>query len=349
MRTTVRLCAATSATAAMCLAGTPATAAAPLRPVPSYRTVILGTLGGTSSVPAAVNDHGAVVGWASTATGALHPFLWWRGRMTDLGTLDDLDGGRGIAADINRHGTVVGQSDRGGVSRAVRWQHGRIRDLGTLGGPSSFATAINDHGVIVGASTTRDGALHAFIWRDGRMTDLGVPGAGDNFAEDVNDRDQVVGFAMPTDMPNLPYRWQRGRVTVLPASPFGGQARAINDAGTIVGWVSGADMNRAARWRHGRISLLSNLPGGNAAMARDVNDRGVILGVGNVRPQSLDDHAFLWRRGALQDLSAAGIPPSVEALNNRNEIIGTLPSPGADGAVAALFLPTGRSVAHGGR
>jgi probable HAF family extracellular repeat protein len=308
--------------------------------MPSYRTIILGTLGGTSSVPTAVNDYGAVVGWANTATGALHPFMWWHGRMTDLGTLDDLDGGWGIAADINRHGTVVGQSDRGGVSRAVRWQHGRIRDLGTLGGPSSFATAINDHGVIVGASTTRDGVLHAFIWRDGRMTDLGVPGGGDAFAEDINNRDQVVGFATPTGMPNFPFRWQRGRVTILPASRYGGQARAINDAGTVVGSVSGADNNQAARWSHGRISLLETLPGGDAAMAWDVNERGVILAVGNVRPQSLDDHAFLWRRGVLLDLSTAGVPASVAALNDRNEIIGPVPAHGGDGAVAALFVPT---------
>jgi probable HAF family extracellular repeat protein len=279
------------------------------------------------------------VGWANTTSGGLHPFLWRHGRMTDLGTLDDVDGGWGIAADINRHGTVVGQSRRDGVSRAVRWQHGEITDLGTLGGPSSFATAINDHGVIVGGSTTTGGVLHAFVWRDGRMTDLGVPGGGDAFAEDVNNRGQVVGFAMPAGTPAFAYRWQRGAVTVLPTSPYGGQARAINDSGMIVGWVAGDESNHAVRWWHGVRGALGTLPGGDASMARDVNDRGVVLGVGNVRPQGLDDHAFLWRRGVLTDLSAAGVPESAVALNNRGEIIGTVPAPGGDGRVAALFVP----------
>jgi probable HAF family extracellular repeat protein len=201
MRTAVRACLAAAVAAGVTLAGTPAATAVPAGCALSYRTVVLGTLGGSSSVPTGINDRGAVVGWANTASGGLHPFLWWHGRMTDLGTLDRIDGGWGIAEDVNRYGTVVGQSRLGDVSHAVRWQNGKITDLGTLGGSSSSATAINDHGVIVGNSTTHDGVLHAFVWHDGRMIDLGVPGAGDAIAEDVNNRGQVVGFAMPADRP----------------------------------------------------------------------------------------------------------------------------------------------------
>jgi hypothetical protein len=73
----------------------------------------------------------------------------------------------------------------------------------------------------------------------------------------------------------------------------------------------------------------------------DVNDRGVVLGTGNVRPQHLDEHAFLWRRGVFSDLSAAGVPDSVVALNNRCEIIGTVPAADGEGAVAVLFVPAG--------
>lgn len=59
----------------MTLAGVPASATPPIT-APSYRTVTLGTLGGASSVPVGLNDHGAVVGWSRTDGGALHPFLW---------------------------------------------------------------------------------------------------------------------------------------------------------------------------------------------------------------------------------------------------------------------------------
>ena len=344
MRTATYLSAMAAAAAGMTLVAVPASAA-PQVAVLSYRTVTLGTLGGASSVPLGINDRGAVVGWSRAAGGALHPFLWRHGRMTDLGTLDQADGGWGIAADVNRYGTVVGQSQRAGQTRAVRWQHGKITDLGTLGGLSSFATAINDHGAIVGSSTTTDGSLHAFIWRDGWMTDLGVPGGGDAFAEDVNNRGQVVGFAMPTDTPAIVYLWQRGKVTVLPATRYGGQARAINDSGVIAGFVSGPESLLAVRWWHGRSVPLGTLPGGDANAARDINDRGVILGAGNMQPQHLDEHAFLWRRGILRDLSTVGVPEGVSALNNRDELIGTVPTPGGDGQVAALFVP---SDVHGG-
>lgn len=304
----------------------------------SYRTVRLGTLGGSASVPLALNDRGAVVGWSNTAGGALHPFLWQNGRMTDLGTLDRVDGGWGMATDVNRYGDVVGQSDRDGVRHAVRWQRGKITDLGTLGGTSAFATAVNDRGAIVGGRTMPDGVLRAFIWRDGRVTDVGVPGGGDVVVTDVNNHDQVVGFAMPTDRPAFAFLWQRGKVTVLPTSRYGGQARALNDRGMAVGKVFGAEGGLAVRWWRGGSALLGTLPGGDASGARDINDRGMILGAGNVGSHSLDDHVFLWHRGILRDLHPAGVPQSAAALNNSGEIIGSVPGP--DGAgIAALFVP----------
>jgi probable HAF family extracellular repeat protein len=339
MRTVVQTWLVAAATVGVTIAGAPSAASASAGCASSYRTVVLGTLGGSSSVPTGLNDRGEVVGWASTANGEVHPFRWRHGRMTDLGTLDRTGGGWAIAEDVNRHGTVVGQSRLGEVSHAVRWQYGRITDLGTLGGSYSSATAINDHGVIAGNSTTPDGVLHAFVWSDGRMTDLGVPGGGDVVAEDVNDSGQVVGFAMPTDRPAFGFLWQRGRVTVLPGPRYGGHARAINDAGLIAGTVSQAESSLAAAWRDGTYRLLGTLPGGDASGARDVNDRGVILGAGNVQPQHLDEHAFLWRRGTLSDLSLAGVPQSVVALNNRCELIGTVPNADGDGSVAALFVP----------
>ncbi|PRY32368.1 hypothetical protein [Pseudosporangium ferrugineum] len=327
-----------TAVAAVTIAGTPAVAGAP---VTYHRTVTLGTLGGASSAPQGLNDERAVVGWAETGDGRTHPFLWRDGRMTDLGTLDDGDGGWGIAAAVNRWGTVAGQSRGPAGTRAVRWQNGGITDLGTLGGDYSFATAINDSGTIAGASTTPDGSLHAFVWRRGTMTDLGVPGAREAFAEDIDNRGRIVGWRAAGDGTAAAYLWERGTVTFLPALGQGGRARAINERGDVAGAVLAGGSSRAARWRGTHLELLGNLPGGNAAGALAVNDDGVILGVGNVAPGSAEDHAFLWRHGTLVDLSTSGVPNSAVGLDDRLEIIGTVPNAAGDGPLAALFVPAG--------
>jgi probable HAF family extracellular repeat protein len=172
------------------------------------------------------------------------------------------------------------------------------------------------------------------------MTDLGVPGTGEVFAEDINNRGQVVGWRAPgDDGPSAAYLWQGGTVTFLPGAQYGSQARSINESGQIVGAVFLAESSQAARWVRERLDLIGNLPGGNAGGATAVNDLGLILGGGNVSPDSPDDHAFLWRHGVFVDLSPAGVPNSAVDLNNWAAIIATVPNATGDGPLAALFVP----------
>jgi len=68
-------------------------------------------------------------------------------------------------------------------------------DLGTVGGTSSEAVAINEAGQIVGDSTTAAGETHAFSWTAaGGMVDLGTPGGASSHAVAVNEDGQVVGY-----------------------------------------------------------------------------------------------------------------------------------------------------------
>src|SRR4051794_30777895 len=59
-------------------------------------------------------------------------------------------------------------------------------DLGTLGGTSSSAGAMNSSGQVVGQSSTAAGYNHAFLWQNGTMTDLETLGGLRSGAADIN-------------------------------------------------------------------------------------------------------------------------------------------------------------------
>ena len=105
-----------------------------------------------------------------------------------------------------------------GAMRAVSIAPEGVTDLGTLGGAASSARGINDDGVIVGGSLTRDDlAHHGFIWRDGTMVDLNVLLTDGRWevihALGINDRGEVVAVAH-----------QDGRDHLVLLKPDGGRA-----------------------------------------------------------------------------------------------------------------------------
>ena len=170
-------------------------------------TITLGTLGGDRSVGQGVNSLGHVVGYAETATGANHAFLYTGGA-----------GGAGGA--------------------------GALQDLGTLGGTVSQANAINDHGGIAGQSAVNSqGATRAFRYQDGNMIDLGTLGDGSSFANDINNAGDVVGYVQANSGPSPFVAFISGSDgitdlnTLIPADSGWSLwfAAAINDNGQIVG------------------------------------------------------------------------------------------------------------------
>jgi len=207
----------------------------------------LGTLGGPDAMASWINDQGEVVGQSftsstvnpSTGYPTMDPFLWYRGRMIDLGTLG---GTSGIANWLTETGVIVGTSNLAGdqTHHAFITVGGRMRDLGTLGGPNSEAFFANDFGIVVGrADFSATGPYHhAFLWRDGQMSDLGtIDGDSNTTAYGVNDRDQVVGDSSG----DHGWLWQDGSMRdlntlVAPGSGLSVVAAAsINNAGVIYG------------------------------------------------------------------------------------------------------------------
>src|SRR2546422_953557 len=148
----------------------------------------LGTLGGSRGTAHGISDTGLVVGESEDASHVMHAFLWQAGVMTDLGP--------GVAFAVNGHGQAVGcgfPTSPSPPCHAVLWADGGVRDLGSLGGRSTTAFAINDAGQVVGISISADDQIHGFLWQDGVMTALPTPDGGSGAASDINDAGQAVG------------------------------------------------------------------------------------------------------------------------------------------------------------
>jgi probable HAF family extracellular repeat protein len=188
-------------------------------------------------------------------------------------------------------------------------------DLGTLGGQSSYATAMNNRGEVVGSSQVADGTFHGFHWRRGVMTDL-----GDLRPYDINDRGQIVGTV---DVAGgwRAVRWSRGRSIDL--GTLGGAwatPTAVNDRGQVVG--CSAVPNGPARpflWTNGR---MRELPLDSVA---GINRRGQVAGGLLV---GAGFHAAVWHRGTVVDLGALAFDRSnAYGINDRGWVIGWAYSP----------------------
>jgi probable HAF family extracellular repeat protein len=123
------------------------------------------------------------------------------------------------------------------VRPACAGQRYAIEDLGTLGGSTSVATAINAAGQVAGFSTVAGGHRHAFRWAQGVLQDLGTLGGSDSQATALNDAGQVVGFSTTAgDRVRRAFLWSEGVLKLLPT--LGGSesyATAINSAGQVAG------------------------------------------------------------------------------------------------------------------
>ena len=221
----------------------------------------LGTLGGPDATASLVNEDGQAAGLSyvnstpNSVTGfpTLHPFLWHKGKMKDLGTLGGF-GSPGTqnspptvgVSGLNNRGQVIGVSPLAGdqIAHPFLWDEGNLIDLTVQsGGLIATADAINDAGQIVGNANFPTGASDAYLWQDGVFTDLGTL-AGDCFSRAfaINSRGQVVGqsFSCITNIVRS-FLWENGSMIDLNAlippgsNLFLDNTLVINDHGEIGG------------------------------------------------------------------------------------------------------------------
>jgi probable HAF family extracellular repeat protein len=266
---------------------------------------------------------------AAGDTQTVRAALFAHGQVTDLGTLGGSFSG---AYDANNHGQVVGvaenaiadpfHGDQGifnslpgtNQDRAFLWQHGVMRDLGTLGGDDAAAVYINARGQVAGASftttvanpTTGKPTQHPFLWNDGHLIDLGSLGGTSGYSAALNNQGQVVGgMNLAGDQTQHAFLWKDGQLIDL--GTLGGvssHANWENAAGDVVG---NADLPTAAThgaflWKNGTLRDLGRLPGDVCSTATGINTHDQVVG-GSQSTCGDGGHGFLWDNGWLVNLN----------------------------------------------
>ena len=124
----------------------------------------------------------------------------------------------GTAHGINRLGQVTGYIRTVSLeSHAFLWEGGAFKDIGTLGGDSAVAFAINAAGQGVGGSRVPGNAeVHAFLWQNGVMRDLGTLGAAPSYATGINSLGQIVGSSETGFGSTRAFLWEGGTMRGLP-------------------------------------------------------------------------------------------------------------------------------------
>jgi len=216
-----------------------------------------------------------------------------------------------------------------------------LTDLGTLGGSTSTASAINANGEIVGLSLTANGESHSFVYDSAAgLQDLGSV----FFPNAVN---SITAFQMAGTANGHAALYLHGAWTDLGTlrSDKNSYATGINNAGTVIGDSSTSAITPPAsvvhgfRYSGGTMTDLGTLPGGFYSEALGINNSGQIVGEGSNSDGGED--AILYTNGAWTDL---GVPQGGEyshasAINDAGITVGYAGT--ADGHTHAYYYSNG--------
>ncbi len=303
--------------------------------------------GHNHSAAAAVNNFGVAVGESSPPLGPKFAAHWTAAGPLLLPTLPGASHTEAVG--INFQGEVAGRSGGTIPWRAVLWSSGTVQDLGTLGGTSSYANAVNDRSQVVGFSSTSTGAHHAFLWSHSTgMVDLGTFGSSSSAATGINNAGTVVGYSGEAFI-------RRPATGFTGLGTLGGeyaQAWGINDLDQVVGSSAiapGSSVTHGFIWQDGVMTDLGSLAG--KTYLYDINNAGVAVGL-----DTQAGVAVAWVDGAIRDLNTITSMPvgwhlwQAWAINDSGQNVGKgwfngqgrafmltpIPAPGSIGAIMCL-------------
>jgi uncharacterized membrane protein len=245
----------------------------------------------------AVNDAGVIVGTSMTTffgSGAL-PVKWVDGVITQYQLPFGQDVGRAVS--INRHGLAAGSVGGDVEERAALFSDDgtEVIDAVTSNGSyMSYATGINDAGLVAGSGIDPDNAAVnvglVYDSRTGTLTSIGaLPGDNSALAFGISNAGYVVGSSMFDQGSGTPFIWSanKGMVAIpLPPKTSEGSAYGVNDFGWAVG-NGGGLYSVPFLYIHGHTFRLASLLPPNSGWDLDhdtsnsalaITNRGTIVG-----------------------------------------------------------------------
>ena len=167
----------------------------------------LGSLGGTCTLAAAMNNRGQILGESFTTGDEAAPRLFWGTRLdSPTRRLARRKFRRRLCHQPARRNRRLRNSFRRRPFHATLWKDpNSITDIGVIGGdPCSYAAAINAAGQVVGASSPVcdfGDSARAFLWQDGSLFDLNtlIPSSSSLYLQltnAINDAGEIAGTAV---------------------------------------------------------------------------------------------------------------------------------------------------------
>jgi len=198
-----------------------------------------------------------------------------------------------------------------------------VSPLGTLGGNSSEAVAVNNSGSIVGAADVPANVLHACLWIAGEIHDLDPSNLEQSVAYAINERGQIVGRLDRGGLTTVAAMWEGTRLHWVEdlvqskAAAFG-----VNEEGVVVGWLERRPppltlpRTVAVLWERGKRREFGEVLRQNS-YALAINNRGQVAGGGS-------EFAFFWERGKFEPIYLPdGGAGSGSAINELGHVVGT--------------------------
>jgi probable HAF family extracellular repeat protein len=220
-------------------------------------------------------------------------------------------------------------------SRGYFFDGKAVRDIGTLGGPTTNAVGLNNGGQVTGATTVIGGDGRAFVWSaGGGMTDLGLlPGAYESAAAAINNLGVVTGYShgVPSTSPRA-FRWSAADGIQDLGAFTGGLGSfsvgtALNDAGLIAGNSDASASDRHAfAWTRARGMVDIDTLRSIYSEPVGVGSAGQVAGHYVVPKSDNLYHAFFWTAAnGMRDIGTAGaIESFVLAMSPNAHVAGVI-------------------------